>query len=141
MEFRLAHDVAELEQARALRVLVFIEEQGVELESDNPDGLDDALQLVAVEAGSVIGTCRVLMRDDAAWLGRLSVAPSVRRRGIGQGVLAAAELAARDAGFELMRLHSQSHLEDMYTSVGYSRCADPFVEQGIEHVSMEKALA
>jgi predicted GNAT family N-acyltransferase len=141
VEFRRAADERELQQARELRERVFTGEQGVELESHNPDGLDDALQIVAVEEGEIIGTCRVLMREDAAWLGRLAVEPHARRRGIGQGVLAAAEAAARDSGLELMRLHSQDYIEPMYLTAGYVRCDEPFVEQGVPHVSMEKRLA
>ena len=141
MEFRLARDEHELRQARALRERVFREEQGVPLEGGHPDGLGDALQVVAIEDDVVVGTCRVLMLDDAPWLGRLVVEPARRREGIARGVLAAAEREAHAAGSELMRLHSQCYIEDLYADAGYSRCAEPFVERGIPHVTMEKTLA
>jgi predicted GNAT family N-acyltransferase len=141
VEYRLARDEAELEEARALRVRVFTGEQGVALETENPDGLHDALQVVAVEDGTVVGTCRVLMLEGAAWLGRLAVAPSARRRGLGRGILAAAEASAREAGARVMRLHSQDYIEDMYTELGYVQFGEPFVDHGIAHVSMEKPLA
>jgi predicted GNAT family N-acyltransferase len=141
VEYRLARNQIELEEARALRVRVFTGEQGVELETENPDGLTDALQVVAVEDGTVVGTCRVLLLDGAAWLGRLAVEPSARRRGLGRGILAAAETSAREAGASVMRLHSQDYIEDMYTQLGYTPFGEAFVDHGIPHVSMEKPLA
>lgn len=141
MEFRLARDEHELAQAHALRERVFRREQGVVLACDHPDGLGDALQVVAVEDDVVVGTCRVLILEDTPWLGRLVVEPALRRRGIAQGVLAAAEDAARDAGFGAMMLHSQGYIEKLYSRAGYRRCAEPFVEHGIPHVTMEKPLA
>ncbi len=141
MEVRRALDRGELEQALALREQVFCVEQGVELGADR-DGLDDsAIQLVAIEEGRVIGTCRVLVEDEIGRLGRMAVEARSRGRGVGQAILASAERSAREAGARLMRLHAQRYVEDLYAAAGYAPYGEPFVEEGIPHVSMEKALA
>ncbi len=141
MEVRRALDRGELEQALALREQVFCVEQGVELGADR-DGLDDyAIQLVAIEEGRVIGTCRVLVEDEIGRLGRMAVEARSRGRGVGQAILASAERSAREAGARLMRLHAQRYVEDLYAAAGYAPYGEPFVEEGISHVSMEKALA
>ena len=141
MEARLARDRDEVEQALALRERVFCGEQGVELEADR-DGLDDqAIQIVAVESARVIGTCRVLVDGDTGRLGRMAVEAAARGQGVGAAILAAAERSAREAGARLMRLHAQRYVEDMYRAAGYAPYGDPFVEEGIPHVSMEKRLA
>ena len=142
MDVRQARDRGEVDQALALREQVFCVEQGVELAADR-DGLDDqALQIVAIEAGQVIGTCRVLVDDDGVGrLGRMAVEAPSRGRGLGAAILAAAERSARDAGAGLMRLHAQRYVEDMYRAAGYTTYGEPFVEEGIPHVSMEKRLA
>jgi predicted GNAT family N-acyltransferase len=141
VDVRPARDRAEIDQALALREQVFCVEQGVELAADR-DGLDDhAIQIVAVDAGRVIGTCRVLVECGVGRLGRMAVEAGARGRGVGQAILAAAERSARDAGARLMRLHAQRYVEDLYAAVGYTPYGEPFVEEGIAHVSMEKPLA
>lgn len=141
MEARPARDRGEVDQALALREQVFCGEQGVELEADR-DGLDDrAIQIVAVEAARVVGTCRVLLDGEVGRLGRMAVEARSRGRGVGAAILAAAERSASDAGARLMRLHAQRYVEDMYAAAGYAAYGDPFVEEGIPHVSMEKRLA
>jgi predicted GNAT family N-acyltransferase len=141
VEVREARGRAEFEQALALREEVFCGEQGVARAADR-DGLDDAaIQIVAVEHGAVVGTCRVLVDGERARLGRMAVARRARGRGLGAAILAAAERSALDAGARLMRLHAQRHVEGMYAAAGYAVAGEPFVEEGIAHVSMEKRLA
>ena len=141
MDVRPARDRDEIDQALALREQVFCVEQGVPLGADQ-DGLDDvAIQVVAVEEGRVIGTCRVLVEGGIGRLGRMAVAGPARGRGLGAAILAAAEQSARDAGARLMRLHAQRYVEHLYAAAGYTPYGEPFVEEGIPHVGMEKPLA
>jgi predicted GNAT family N-acyltransferase len=141
VEVRPARDRSEVDQALALRERVFCVEQGVALEADQ-DGLDDlAIQVVAVDAGRVIGTCRVLVESGIGRLGRMAVEAGSRGGGLGAAILAAAEQSARDAGARQMRLHAQRYVEDLYAAAGYAPYGEPFVEEGIPHVAMEKRLA
>ena len=141
MEVRPARDASEVEEALALREQVFCVEQGVALEADQ-DGLDErAIQVVAVEAGRVIGTCRVLVEGGVGRLGRMAVEAGSRGRALGAAILAAAERSAREAGAGLMRLHAQRYIEHLYAAAGYTPYGEPFVEEGIPHVAMEKPLA
>lgn len=141
MEVRVARDAGEVEAALTLREWVFCGEQGVALPAER-DGLDDdAIQIVAVEDGRVVGTCRVLTDGTVGRLGRMAVARGTRRRGVGRAILAAAEHAAQRAGADQMTLHAQLYVEHLYAAAGYERRGDEFVEEGIRHVSMEKRLA
>jgi predicted GNAT family N-acyltransferase len=141
VEARPARDGREVEEALALREQVFCVEQGVELGADR-DGLDDrAIQIVALEEGRVVGTCRVLLDGELGRLGRMAVEAPARGRGVGAAILAAAERSAVEAGARLMRLHAQRYVETLYAAAGYAPRGEPFVEEGIPHVSMEKRLA
>jgi len=141
VDVRPARDRDEVDQALALREQVFCVEQGVPLAADQ-DGLDDvAVQVVAIEDGRVIGTCRVLVEGGIGRLGRMAVEAPARGRGLGAAILAAAEQSARDAGARLMRLHAQRYVEDLYAAAGYTPYGEPFDEEGIPHVGMEKPLA
>jgi predicted GNAT family N-acyltransferase len=131
----------ELAAALDLRERVFCGEQGVTLEGDR-DGRDgEALQLVALDDGAVVATCRVLFDGGVARFQRLCVTPRSRRRGLAARMLAAAEEAARDREATRMDLHAQTAALGLYERAGYTAYGAPFDDEGIEHLAMEKRLA
>ena len=141
MEVRLARDDHEVAGALDLRRRVFAIEQGIRPEADR-DGRDgEAIHVVAVDRGAVVGTCRLVISGDAAMLGRLAVEPTRRRRGTGRALLKAAERAARSEGARRVALHAQMPVLAFYEQGGYARNGKVFEEEGIDHVSMEKLLA
>jgi predicted GNAT family N-acyltransferase len=124
-----------------LRKRVFAVEQGVDPAADR-DGRDHgALHLVAVDDGEVVGTCRLVMHGARARLGRLAVMASRRREGLGAALLAEADRQARAAGARLIDLHAQLPARELYLRGGYVERGAVFVEEGIEHVAMDKRLA
>ncbi len=107
------------------------------------DGLDDeALQLVAIgEDGGLIGTCRLLIKPGGtARFGRLCVRASARGTGVGAALLDAAEREARAAGARRIGMHAQTDALALYRRAGFRPYGEPFDEEGIEHVGMEKHL-
>ena len=81
IEIRQIRDEDELAAALDVRRVVFIDEQGVTVEGDL-DGRDhEALQLIALQDGHVIATCRVLLEGPLAKFGRLAVLPDKRGGG------------------------------------------------------------
>jgi predicted GNAT family N-acyltransferase len=130
-----------IDQALELRRRVFCGEQGVSLEADRDGQDDEAIQVVCLRTGSVLGTCRVVVRGGLGRLGRMAVEPAVRGRGIGAELLVEAERAAREVGATRMRLHAQAAAVSLYVRGGYERVGEPFMEEGIEHVTMERSLA
>jgi predicted GNAT family N-acyltransferase len=140
VEVREARTDDELAAALALRERVFCGEQGVSIEADR-DGRDpEATHIVAVADGQVIGTCRLLFRSGVARLGRLAVEPGRRGDGVGAAILREADRIARHAGAEAISLHAQTYAKELYLRDGYLERGATFVEEGIEHVSMEKPL-
>jgi predicted GNAT family N-acyltransferase len=96
---------------------------------------------VAVEDGRVLGTCRLLLSESTAHLGRLAVEPGSRGRGVARAILAEAARTARAGAAERIALHAQTYARRLYAGAGYAERGDPFDEEGIEHVAMEKRLA
>lgn len=142
MEIRRIRDEAELQAALDLRETVFCGEQGVTAEGDR-DGRDhDAVQLVAVEEeGAVVGTCRVLIEHGNARFGRLAVRQDRRGAGLGTALLEAAEREARAAGAQRIGLAAQTRAVRLYARAGFTPYGDVYLDEGIEHRNMEKALA
>jgi predicted GNAT family N-acyltransferase len=139
-EVHLARDEAEVAAALKLREDVFCGEQGVPLEADL-DGLDDgALQVVAMESGELVGTCRVVLDGTTARFGRLCVRRDARGRGLARALLDEAEVQARAAGAERMTLHAQTNALGLYRRAGYEGEGEPFDEEGIEHLGMSRSL-
>ena len=138
---RAARTPNEVDAAMALRRRVFCDEQGVALEAEQ-DGRDgEALHLVALAGGHVVGTCRLLIEGSTSRLGRMAVEPDWRGSGVGRVLLAEADRAVAAAGAPQIRLHAQSSARGVYERAGYSVRGRPFMEEGIEHVAMEKRVA
>ena len=130
----------EMRAALALRHEVFCVEQGVP-EHEELDGRDhEALHLVAVSDGQLLGVCRLLLVGTTAQFSRLAVRASARRRGIATALLEAAEAEARVAGARRLVLHAQTYARELYELAGYRARGRLFMEAGIEHVAMEKPL-
>ena len=130
-----------MDAALRLRERVFAGEQGVRPEADR-DGHDlEATHVVAVEGSKVIGTCRLVFRGEVARLGRMVVESDLRGRGVGAAILREAERAALAAGSHRIALHAQLPARSLYERDGYRQSGKPFVEEGIDHVAMEKRIA
>lgn len=139
-EVRRVRDVDEYEAALALRYDVFCREQGVP-EREERDGRDqEALHLVALAEGRVVGACRVLIVGDTSQFSRLAVEPASRRRGIASALLRAADGETRAAGARRLVLHAQTYARALYEQAGYRARGREFTEAGIEHIAMEKRI-
>lgn len=138
---REARTPDEVEAALRLRHRVFVHEQGVTVAADR-DGRDgEALHVVAMRNGELVGTCRVIVEDGLGRLGRMAVEPELRGRGLGATMLDEAERVASAAGAKRMRLHAQVAARSLYERAGYATVGETFLEEGIEHVTMERRLA
>ncbi len=135
---RAAED--ELAAVLALRFAVFCEEQGVpeELEHDAEDAT--AVHLVLDDAGSVIGTCRLLGSGHRMRLGRMAIVRERRGEGLGAALLAHAHEVAREAGAREVELHAQVAVRGFYERAGYAVEGEVFEEAGIAHVTMRRPL-
>jgi predicted GNAT family N-acyltransferase len=138
---RRAATPPEIAGARALRIEVFVGEQGVpeELELDALDAA--AVHAVALNGAEVVGTGRLVhLSDRDVQIGRMAVRASFRRRGVGSQILRLLEDEAREMGAAQVVLHAQSYVSAFYRGLGYQEEGLPFFEAGIEHILMRKTL-
>ena len=140
LEVHLARTEEEIEAALALRLRVFSSEQGISQDAD-ADGLDPAAtQVIAVRRGNVVGTCRLRYPRGRGKIERMAVDPTLRRTGVGSRLVALAEEEARRRGATEMILHAQLESAPFYATCGYIPEGETFLEEGIAHVLMRKAL-
>jgi predicted GNAT family N-acyltransferase len=130
-----------VDAALRLRERVFSGEQGVAVEADRDGRDEEATHIVALDGDQIVGTCRLVFAGDLARLGRMAVVAELRGQGIGARLLSEAERVAREASAKRIALHAQLTAASLYIRDGYAPRGDEFVEQGIEHVAMEKSIA
>jgi predicted GNAT family N-acyltransferase len=124
--------------AGAIRVRVFVEEQGVpvELEWDEADA--QCWHAIAYDADhAAVGTGRLLPDGH---IGRMAVLAQARGQGLGMAILRALIDQARALGYDQVMLHAQTHAEPFYQRAGFVREGAVFMEAGIEHVAMRLTL-
>ncbi|MGV3489832.1 MAG: GNAT family N-acetyltransferase [Devosia sp.] len=124
--------------AFALRRDVFvIEQQIAEAEEFDADDLT-ATHLVAIAAGAVVGTLRIIDTPEHTKLGRVAVARSHRGQGISTLMLARAMELARTRGASRFWLAAQHDKTRVYEKLGFAAYGEPFDDgSGILHLAMK----
>ena len=127
----------------ALRYEVFVREQDVPIDLER-DGLDAGAEHVVVYVGErCVGTGRMIPKANEPGtikMQRIAVADAWRGRGVGRVVMAELEAKARDLGFRRLLLASQQEAVGFYQRLGYRRFGDMFMDAGIPHYWMDKAV-
>ena len=141
LEVQLVETEVERQAAFAVRMRVFVEEQGVPVEEELDDHDATAIHVLAVLNSSTIGTGRLLLQGQGeARIGRMAVDREFRRMGVGARILGALEEEARRMGAAEAVLHAQTYVKSFYSSHGYAEEGEVFLEAEIEHVQMRKRL-
>lgn len=142
IDIREVRAPAEVEQALAIRCAVFVAEQGV-AEALEIDGRDPAARhLLAFRQGEPVGTLRLRWLDGGRTvkIERVAVLAAARGHKTGQALMRAAlELAAAE-GARHATLHAQTTAQAFYAGLGFLACGPEFLEDGIPHVAMRRAL-
>jgi ElaA protein len=134
-------ETQDIATCRALRRIVFIEEQGVS-EADEVDDLDDhATHLLATEAGRPVGTARLLTYGGMGKIGRVCVLAESRGTGLGAALIRAGiETFRADGGIETVKLGAQVHALGFYEKLGFTPVGDVYDDAGIPHIDMVMRL-
>lgn len=128
------------EQAMHVRTAVFVEEQGVpaELEMDDRDAASDHAIAYADDSDRIpIATGRLLPDGH---IGRMAVLIEYRRHGVGARVLEALMERATARGLSDVVLNAQLDAQGFYAKAGFKTSSATFIEAGIPHVEMRRAL-
>lgn len=126
---------------RALRRIVFIEEQGVP-EADEIDDLDgEAIHLLAEVEGRPVGSARLLVRGETGKIGRVCVLAEQRGTGLGAALIRAAVAELRRIpGVRQAKLGAQTHALGFYEKLGFTALGPEYIDAGIPHRDMVLAL-
>lgn len=136
LRIRRVSSPGELKKALAIRLRVFVSEQGVprEIELDQDDRR--AIHFLAVAAGRAVGTARVVVHRGKAKIGRMAVLKSSRRKGVGTKLLKRAIAAAKNLPARKIYLHAQVAVIGFYERLGFRAVGAVFDEAEIPHRKM-----
>lgn len=143
----------EFAEALALRIQVFVHEQGVD-EASERDALDDDEStlhcVVRDDAGAVVATGRLLAPaydpagDGNPHIGRVAVAAEARGTGAGRAVMEYLEREALSLygsnGTVRIELSAQVQAAAFYEKLGYTLHGDEYLDEGIVHRDAFKEL-
>ncbi len=131
----------ELATCLAIRREVFIEGQAVP-EADDVDGLDPhCTHWLALVDGAPAGTARLRITPQGyAKIERVAVLERFRGRGLGDALMDAIEAALRGRGYREALLGAQLQAVPFYEKRGFIAEGPVFLDAGIPHKKMRKAL-
>ncbi|WP_342512393.1 GNAT family N-acetyltransferase [Sporosarcina sp. FSL K6-1522] len=144
MEAKRITENNDLEKAFSIRKAVFVEEQGVALESefDEFDTLNDRSEHILVyHQEQPVGTGRIRWVEGVGKLERICILEPYRKFGLGKVIIKALEEIAEDKGLLQVKLHGQTQAAGFYEKLGYQTSSGVFMEEGIPHILMMKELA
>lgn len=130
------------EQARAIRQLVFVDEQKIPAQMEWDDADASCIHAVACNRlGVALATGRLMEHvPGVVKIGRMAVLRTLRGGSIGRAVLDALMAYAREQGFREVVLHAQLSAAPFYARAGFSERGTGFEEAGIGHIEMTRKL-
>lgn len=136
---REAASDADRQACFAIRIAVFVDEQGVVLRDELDEHDATAAHLLAVRGGSPVGTLRWRVLSPAtAKIERVAVRREARGLGLGKVLVERALGMIGAAGLRSTVLNAQTTAADFYRGLGFVAEGLPFDEAGIEHVRMRR---
>ena len=124
-------------QAAPIRFAVFVEEQGVPLEIELDEYDPVSLHALALDGEKAVGTGRLLPDGH---IGRMAVLREYRNQGVGGQLLKRLVEAAKARGDRQVLLSAQVGALKFYRAHGFEPEGDEYMEAGIRHQAMRKAL-
>ena len=130
------------EEAKAIRIAVFCDEQGFQEEFDELD--KSALHVVAYnEENTPMGTCRYFPTEHVGEyaIGRIAVLPAYRKLGVGKAMIREAERHIFYDKGTLIHIGAQVQAMPFYAKLGYVPVGERYMDEHVEHQGMEKRIS
>ncbi len=138
-----ARTSGELQEALAIRKMVFVEEQGLFEDTDRDNDDARSMHLVAEEKGVIVGTVRIFPVEGEShhWVGgRLAVVRSKRANGAGEILVREAVKRVRDLGGRRFTAMIQERNVSFFERLGWRVVKDTKIYRGKPHRLMEADL-
>jgi predicted GNAT family N-acyltransferase len=125
----------------ALRRDVLRKPLGLEFTVDQLAAESRSLHLAAFDGDVLVGCLMLAPKDrHTVQMRQVAVRQDHQGKGLGAIMVRESEVAARYHSFKRMVLNARETAVPFYLKLGYKAVGEPFIEVGIPHRKMEKAL-
>lgn len=126
------------QEAKDIRIEVFMKEQGFENEFDDIDNI--SFHIVVFDEEKPIGTRRFFKENDHYTIGRVAVLKEYRNQHIGNALLESAEKEIKKLNGDLIVVHAQVRVSPFYEKQGYIQFGQIDDDEGVPHMWMKKRI-
>ena len=126
------------QEAKDIRIKVFIKEQGFENEFDDIDQISS--HIVVFDETKPVGTCRFFIENNHYTIGRVAVLKEYRNQHIGNLLLKSAEKEIKKLNGDLIVVHAQVRVSPFYENQGYIQFGQIDDDEGVPHMWMKKKI-
>lgn len=128
-----------IEQAKQVREIVFVQEQGIDASLEYDDLDDVCTHVVGLLDSEPVTTARLRPIDSTVGkVERVATIQSARGRGYGKDIMNEVERVAKRQGLVELRLGAQLTALPFYEKLGYEAFGDEFLDADIPHRMMRK---
>lgn len=128
-----------IEQAKQVREIVFVQEQGIDASLEYDDLDDVCTHVVGLLDSEPVTTARLRPIDSTIGkVERVATIQSARGRGYGKDIMNEVERVAKRQGLDELRLGAQLTALPFYEKLGYEAFGDEFLDADIPHRMMRK---
>ncbi|HHY16267.1 MAG TPA: GNAT family N-acetyltransferase [Firmicutes bacterium] len=130
----------EFEQALAIRIKVFVDEQNVPFEEEH-DTFDEKAEHFGIFLDDVlVGTGRLIRQAESAKIGRIALLREFRGQGLGSELIRTMLKAAKAGGSRECTVDAQLGALGFYARLGFIEEGEDFFDGGIPHRTMRRQL-
>ena len=128
------------EEAKNIRITVFVDEQGFKNEIDEID--NSAVHALLFKDGKAVATARMFEKDNgkAFYLGRIAVLKEYRGLNLGSEIVNAMIEKAKMFGAEKCEISAQCRAMGFYQKLGFKELGETYLDEYCPHIHMEKDL-
>ena len=126
------------QEAKDIRIKVFMKEQGFKNEFDDIDQISS--HIVVFDETKPVGTCRFFKENNHYTIGRVSVLKEYRNQHIGNLLLKSAEKEIKKLNGDLIVVHAQVRVSPFYENQGYIQFGQIDDDEGVPHMWMKKKI-
>lgn len=128
-----------IEQAKQVREIVFVQEQGIDASLEYDDLDDVCTHVIGLLDEQPVTTARLRPVDSAVGkVERVATIQTARGHGYGKEIMDEVERVAKHQGLSELRLGAQLTALPFYEKLGYEAFGDEFLDANIPHRMMRK---
>ncbi|WP_214873811.1 GNAT family N-acetyltransferase [Exiguobacterium sp. s140] len=133
------NEPALIEQAKQVREIVFVQEQGIDASLEYDDLDDMCTHVVGLLDSEPVTTARLRPVDSTVGkVERVATIQSARGHGYGKDIMIEVERVAKRQGLVELRLGAQLTALSFYEKLGYEAFGDEFLDANLPHRMMRK---